>query len=381
MAAPLPRNASISAQGHENFNYWYGPGIDPSRSIVGPLSLGGIPQHAQNGRDRPMAQRFNPAPGWPVPPEGWLPPEGWTPDPSWPPAPEGWPFVVDDSSSAQQWQQVGAVAVPSADAGKAPRPWFKKKRFILPIGALLLIPAINALGGDPETPEAAQVTTNDQPAESEAAEPPAEDEETAPSATAAEQAAAEAEAAAAAEAEAEAAAEAEAEAQAAAQAEADAEAAAEPDMTPGQANAVRSAEDYLSFMGFSRQGLIDQLSSEYGSGYSVEDATFAVDHLEVDWNEQAVTSAASYLDTMPFSRAGLIDQLSSEHGSQYTVEQATAAVDGIEVDWNEQAAMAADNYLDTMAFSRQGLIDQLSSEYGSQFTLEQATYGVDQAGL
>ncbi|MBR7193507.1 hypothetical protein [Gordonia sp. SCSIO 19800] len=43
-----------------------------------------------------MAKKFNPAPGWPEAPEGWLPPEGWAPDPSWPAAPEGWTLVVDD---------------------------------------------------------------------------------------------------------------------------------------------------------------------------------------------------------------------------------------------------------------------------------------------
>lgn len=44
-----------------------------------------------------MAQRFNPAPGWPTPPAGWLPPPGWRPDPTWPAAPEGWVVVVDDT--------------------------------------------------------------------------------------------------------------------------------------------------------------------------------------------------------------------------------------------------------------------------------------------
>jgi hypothetical protein len=38
--------------------------------------------------------RFNPAPGWPPAPEGWLPPKGWTPDPEWPPAPVGWRITV-----------------------------------------------------------------------------------------------------------------------------------------------------------------------------------------------------------------------------------------------------------------------------------------------
>ncbi|PFG37251.1 hypothetical protein ATL41_2005 [Flavimobilis soli] len=42
-----------------------------------------------------MSYRFNPAPGWPVPPQGWVPPEGWVPDPSWPPAPAGWNFWVE----------------------------------------------------------------------------------------------------------------------------------------------------------------------------------------------------------------------------------------------------------------------------------------------
>lgn len=36
--------------------------------------------------------KFNPAPGWPQPPEGWVPPPDWKPDPSWPPAPDGWLF-------------------------------------------------------------------------------------------------------------------------------------------------------------------------------------------------------------------------------------------------------------------------------------------------
>jgi len=33
---------------------------------------------------------FNPPPGWPKPPDGWIPPKGWTPDQTWPDPPEGW---------------------------------------------------------------------------------------------------------------------------------------------------------------------------------------------------------------------------------------------------------------------------------------------------
>lgn len=93
-------------------------------------------------------------------------------------------------------------------------------------------------------------------------------------------------------------------------------------LTPAQRNAVRSAQAYLRMSGFSRQGLIDQLSSEYGDQFSVADATVAVENLDVDWNAQAARSAAAYLQMSGFSCQGLIDQLSSSHGEQFTVDQA-----------------------------------------------------------
>ena len=89
-----------------------------------------------------------------------------------------------------------------------------------------------------------------------------------------------------------------------------------------QKNAARSAKDYLKISGFSRQGLIDQLSSSVADGYSEEDATAAVDSLDVDWNENAVKSAKNYLQISGFSCQGLIEQLSSNAGDKYTEDQA-----------------------------------------------------------
>ena len=86
-----------------------------------------------------------------------------------------------------------------------------------------------------------------------------------------------------------------------------------PDFTPAQKNAIKSAESYLDYTSFSKQGLIGQLESE---DFSEADATFAVEYIEstggVDWNEQAVKSAKSYLDYTSFSLQGLIGQLESE---------------------------------------------------------------------
>lgn len=92
--------------------------------------------------------------------------------------------------------------------------------------------------------------------------------------------------------------------------------------TGPQKNAIRSAQNYLGFSAFSRQGLIDQLSSPYGDRYSVDDATFAVDSLSVDWNDQAAKAAENYLKLMGFSCSGLVDQLSSPHGDKYSKSQA-----------------------------------------------------------
>ena len=97
----------------------------------------------------------------------------------------------------------------------------------------------------------------------------------------------------------------------------------EPRLTRPQQNAVRSARQYLRISGFSRQGLIEQLSSSAGDGYDVADATVAVDSLDVDWNENAARSAEQYLRISGFSCNGLIEQLSSSAGEGYTISQAT----------------------------------------------------------
>lgn len=100
-------------------------------------------------------------------------------------------------------------------------------------------------------------------------------------------------------------------------------AAASKGLTGPRGNAVRSAKQYLSLQGFSREGLIQQLSSSYGDDYVVADATAAVDSLNIDWNDQAVRSAQQYLTMQGFSCNGLIEQLSSSAGDKYTKSQAT----------------------------------------------------------
>jgi len=145
--------------------------------------------------------------------------------------------------------------------------------------------------------------------------------------------------------------------------------------------AVLKAMDYLDFMSFSLSGLIDQLEFE---GFTTAEATHGAEAAfstsssgsgETASQANARESAASYLSFMAFSRSGLIDQLEYEG---YSTADATYGVDAQNADWNQQAALKAEEYLDFMSFTRSELIDQLLYE---GFTQSEATYGVNQVGL
>src|SRR5260370_3696046 len=99
---------------------------------------------------------------------------------------------------------------------------------------------------------------------------------------------------------------------------------AAPQYTITQQQAIDAANNYLSAEpGFSYQGLINQLHSAYGSGFSVADATFAVNHVPADWNQQAVFAARNYMSSEPgWSCSGLVQQLDSPYGGQFTQPQA-----------------------------------------------------------
>jgi Host cell surface-exposed lipoprotein len=100
--------------------------------------------------------------------------------------------------------------------------------------------------------------------------------------------------------------------------------------TVAQQNALESAQGYLDMGdGMSKAGLIDQLHSRYGEGFSKADAIWAANHVHANWKHEAVLSAKGYLDMDGFSRAGLIDQLSSPYGEQFTLAQATYAADQV----------------------------------------------------
>ncbi|MCM3396801.1 Ltp family lipoprotein [Oceanobacillus profundus] len=101
------------------------------------------------------------------------------------------------------------------------------------------------------------------------------------------------------------------------------------DVSREHQNALKAAQNYIDMMGFSEKGLFEQLTSEYGDQYPEDAAQYAIENVEVDYNEEALESAESYQELMPMSDQELLDQLTSEYGDQYTEEQAQYALDNL----------------------------------------------------
>lgn len=150
-----------------------------------------------------MSWTFNPPPGWPPQPAGWVPPPGWQPDPSWPPAPAGWQFwvpagtpppvnppaIVSPVTPTAQLPTEPAVpyrpgtaplpaagaippySAPPATATTPGRPWFGRWWVLAGLVALLLIGSAAGYGG---TRAALDLAADTDPAAS--TDPPGADE-------------------------------------------------------------------------------------------------------------------------------------------------------------------------------------------------------------
>ncbi len=205
--------------------------------------------------------------------------------------------------SQQQYGPQAEVPNPYAPQAAAPtrrKAWYKRKRVIIPVIAVLGIAAF-APKGDDEGEVAAPAPSVSVQASEPTTEPPATAE---PSTTEAD--VVEADSGASAE-----------------PASVETSEASDEGATVSQSNAIDKARGYLSFAAFSKKDLIEQLEYE---GFSKADATFAVEQIAPDWDEQAAKKAKSYLETMSFSRSGLIEQLEYEG---FTAAQAKHGADQV----------------------------------------------------
>lgn len=97
-----------------------------------------------------------------------------------------------------------------------------------------------------------------------------------------------------------------------------------------ETNALKKAQSYAKSMHMSKQGVYDQLVSEYGEGFTAEAAQYAIDNINIDWNANALAKAKSYQSSMSMSKKAIYDQLISAYGEQFTQEEAQYAIDHLE---------------------------------------------------
>lgn len=103
----------------------------------------------------------------------------------------------------------------------------------------------------------------------------------------------------------------------------------EPDIPMEFKSALIQAESYSDIMHMSKQGIYDQLVSEYGGQFSEEAAQYAIDNLQADYKANALEQAKQYQETMAMSPEAIRDQLTSEYGGQFTQEEADYAVENL----------------------------------------------------
>lgn len=93
--------------------------------------------------------------------------------------------------------------------------------------------------------------------------------------------------------------------------------------TVSQQNAVRAAQQYLSYTAFSHDGLVAQL--EYDQ-FSSADAEYGADNVDANWNDEAAKAAQQYISYTAFSCGSLISQLEYD---KFTQAQAQYGADSV----------------------------------------------------
>ena len=142
-------------------------------------------------------------------------------------------------------------------------------------------------------------------------------------------------------------------------------------LNENQAQAIQTAKDYLDTMHLSQTELLQMLSVE---NIDSEDAKFALEYLNIDWNQEARKKAKEYCKhKIGFSKVKLKAQLLFDH---FTEEEADFAVSHINVNWIEQAEIVAKEYMEDGVISKEDLIDALMNEGFTKKEAEKATLKV-----
>lgn len=139
-------------------------------------------------------------------------------------------------------------------------------------------------------------------------------------------------------------------------------------LSENQAQAIQTAKDYLATIPLSQTELLQMLTVE---DINLEDAEFALEYLDIDWNQEARKKAKEYCKhKIGFSKVKLKAQLLFDH---FTEEEADFALSHINVNWIEQAEIVAKEYMEDGVTSKEDLIDALMNEGFTKKEAEKAS--------
>ena len=142
-------------------------------------------------------------------------------------------------------------------------------------------------------------------------------------------------------------------------------------LNENQVQAIQTAKDYLDTMPLSQTELLQMLTVE---NINLEDAKFALEYLDIDWNQAARKKAKEYCKhKIGFSKVKLKAQLLFDH---FTEEEADFALSHIHVNWVEQAKIVAKEYMEDGVSAKEDLIDVLMNEGFTKKEAEKATVKV-----
>lgn len=91
-------------------------------------------------------------------------------------------------------------------------------------------------------------------------------------------------------------------------------------------SALSQATTYASTLHLSKQGVYDQLVSQYGGKFTAPAAQYAIDNVKADWNANALAQAKTYQNDLHLSPAAVHDQLVSQYGAKFTATEADYAI-------------------------------------------------------
>lgn len=121
----------------------------------------------------------------------------------------------------------------------------------------------------------------------------------------------------------------------------------------------------------------DEENNVFESTLDVDEPTDKIEPDEETLKAEVLAKAQNYSDTLYMSKSLLLNQLTNPEFDGYSKALAEYAVENINVDYNENAKNKAILYRDEMSMSEEEIKNQLSSKYGDGFTDKEVAYAIE----